>query len=66
MELNPKDADAHFNKGNALNDQEKHTEAIASLKEAVKHNPKHYEAFLNLGNIYFYTKKFEEAITAYN
>ena len=65
LQLNPNDAQAHYNLGQALNRQNKLDAAIAAYRKAIQINPKYYYAHNGLGNALYYQKKLEEAIAAY-
>ena len=44
LQLNPNDAQAHYNLGQALNRQNKLDAAIAAYRKAIQINPKYYYA----------------------
>jgi tetratricopeptide (TPR) repeat protein len=50
LQLQPTDADAHFNLGNALVDQRQYAEAVASFEATLSLKPEYYEARNNLAN----------------
>ncbi|MBD2181524.1 FkbM family methyltransferase [Aerosakkonema funiforme] len=65
INLNPHNAEAYNNLGNALADEGNLAEAIASYQQAVTLNPKYIEAHYNLANLYNIIDKLEEAIASY-
>ena len=50
IRLDPQNADAHYNKGNALSELGHYEEAVAAYKEAIRLNPEHADAHYNKGN----------------
>ena len=66
IELDPKNATAHNNLGNALRDQKELDEAIAAYRKAIELDPKNAVAHNNLG-IALHDQKgqLDEAIAAY-
>ena len=51
VRLNPDDADAHYNLGNAYYDLGQYQEAVASYKEAIRIKPDYAKAHYNLGYV---------------
>ena len=66
ISINPNFAEAYYNMGNVLHEQNKLLEAVSSLKKAVSIKPNYSEAFNNMGNALQDLGKLEEAIQAYN
>ncbi|OKH44640.1 hypothetical protein NIES2130_37820 [Scytonema sp. HK-05] len=66
IQLNPNDATAYNNLGNALREQNKLDEAIAAYNKAIQLNPNDATAYNNLGNALREQNKLDEAIAAYN
>ena len=66
LSIKPDDAQAHYNMGNALNDQGKLEKAIEAFKKALSIKPDYAEAYNNLGNALKEQGKLEKAIEAYN
>jgi Ca-activated chloride channel family protein len=63
----PSDPGVHFNRGTALMSLSRHEEAIGELMRAteVKNTSLKAAAFYNLGNAYFKSDRFADAIAAY-
>jgi tetratricopeptide (TPR) repeat protein len=66
IEFNPQLADAWFNKGRALYDQDKYSEAIIAYDRAVEINPRLAGAWYSKGRALRNQGKYDEAILAYN
>jgi tetratricopeptide (TPR) repeat protein len=66
IELNPKNAEAYNNRGNAHSELNKHEEAIEDFNKAIELDPKYAEAYNNRGNAYYELNKHEEAIEDFN
>ena len=66
IELNPKDARAYYNRGNAKHQLKQHKEAIADYDKAIELNPKDAKAYYNRGNAKNELKQHKEAIADYN
>ena len=62
VELDPEDADARFNLGNALLGSGKTDEAITAYRAAIARSPGLVNSHYNLGNALASQRKFEEAI----
>jgi Flp pilus assembly protein TadD len=68
LELDPSDADTHFNYANALKALKRYDEAIEqyqqaiALQKAVRRRPVHEEAHMNLGNTYYTLNRIPEAV----
>ncbi len=65
LELNPKDAYAHFNMAEALLFLKKYPEAEKALQSAITLNPQSMEAHVRLGLVYEKQKKWTQALQAY-
>jgi superkiller protein 3 len=65
IELDPKDALAPYNLGNALYQQGKVEEAVACFRRAIELDPKFALAHNNLGNALYQQGKVEEAVACY-
>jgi Flp pilus assembly protein TadD len=65
LDLNPKDADAHYNLGNVLVQQENLAEAITCFRQAVRLDPNHAAAHFNLGNAYADKGLLDRAVESY-
>jgi protein O-GlcNAc transferase len=63
--IEPKNAKAYNNLGNALSDQKKFDEAIAAYQAAIQLDPKNAKAHNNLGVALRQQQKLDEAIAAY-
>ena len=61
LALEPKNADAHYNLGNALRQQSKFDEAAVHYRQAVVLQPNFAEAHNNLGNVLRRQSKWDEA-----
>ncbi len=59
------ETDVYVNLGNALYDQGKLEEAIASYQQAIQLNPSYSIAYISLGNALYNQGKLEEAIASY-
>ena len=64
--IKPNDAQAYYNMGNALKDQEKLEEAIDAYRKALSIKPDYADAYVNMGNVLTDQEKLEDAIEAYN
>ncbi|MBK7171810.1 MAG: tetratricopeptide repeat protein [Bacteroidales bacterium] len=49
LELDPKTADAYYIKGVALDENNEKLKAVEAFRMAVQHDPKHYDALMQLG-----------------
>lgn len=65
ISIDPKRAETHLNLGGVLEQKGDAISATASCREAVKLNPNFAEAHCVLGNCLSATKKYQEAIDAY-
>ena len=63
--IKPDDAQAHYNMGNVLKDQEKFEEALGSYRKALSLKPDYSEAYLNMGNVLKDQGSLEGAFAAY-
>ena len=66
LSIKPNDAQAYYNMGNALKDQEKLEEAIDAYRKALSIKPDYADAYVNMGNVLTDQEKLEDAIEAYN
>ena len=66
IELNPKFAEAYYNRGNAKYNMKRYEEAIKDYSEAIGLNPNDAEAYYNRGNAKYNMKRYEEAIKDYS
>ncbi|MFH0982467.1 MAG: tetratricopeptide repeat protein, partial [Planctomycetota bacterium] len=68
LELNPADADTHFNYANCLKALKRYDEAIAQYRQAIElqkvipRRPVHEQAHINLGNTYRTLNRIPEAV----
>ncbi len=65
VDLSPKDAEAHYNLGNTLQELAKFTEAEVSYKQAIVLKPDFAEAHSNLGNLLKNEGRLNEAEASY-
>ena len=65
IELDPKDARAHYNLGIALAAKGQVDEAIAYYKKAIELDPKYAEAHCNLGHALAIQGRFAESLEAF-
>jgi len=66
IKLDPDDAGAWFNKGNALSDQGRYDEAIEAFDEAIRLDPENAGAWFNKGKALGDQGRYDEAIQAYD
>ena len=67
IELNPKDANAYYNRGTVYGkDIKEFDKAIEDYNKTIEIDPKHANAYNNRGNVYINIKKFDKAIEDYN
>jgi len=66
IELNPEDAAAHYNRGNAYADLEDYERAIADYDRAIELNPELAQAHSNRGSAYAALEDYERAIADYD
>ncbi|MDE0146477.1 MAG: tetratricopeptide repeat protein [Nitrospira sp.] len=66
IRINPQDADAYNNRGNAKFVLGLHREAIADCDRAININPQFAKAYYNRGNAKGKLEKYEEAIADFN
>ncbi|MEH2174668.1 tetratricopeptide repeat protein, partial [Nostoc sp.] len=65
IQLNPNDAYAYNNLGNALKEQKKLDAAVAAFQKAIQLNPNYANAYYNLGNALKEQKKLDAAVAAF-
>jgi tetratricopeptide (TPR) repeat protein len=65
LEIDPDDAETHYNLGNAYEDKEMFDEAISAYKKTIEFNPEFIDAYLNLGAIYLDKDLADDAISLY-
>jgi predicted O-linked N-acetylglucosamine transferase (SPINDLY family) len=66
ISLKPDFAEAHFNRGNALQKLNQFTAAIESYDKAIRLKPDYAEAYSNRGNALLLSKEFVSAIASYD
>src|SRR5208283_97365 len=66
IELNPKDADAYYNRGNAYKVLRNFKQAISDYNKAIELDPKDADAYRNRGIAYKVLGNFEQAINDYS
>ena len=69
LNRNPHDARAHFELGEAFNenyDKNQKTEALSSYKESIIYDPNMVEAHFKIASIYRILNNYDDAIVAYN
>lgn len=64
--INPNQANAHFNRGIALQELRKFKDALISYDEAIKLKDNYYAAYCNRGQVFLKLKKIEAAISDFN
>jgi tetratricopeptide (TPR) repeat protein len=62
----PDDADALFNRGNALNKLKRYAEALASYDRALSVRPECVEVHYNRGLTLWELRRFDEALASYD
>ncbi|MBI1926223.1 tetratricopeptide repeat protein [Candidatus Poribacteria bacterium] len=65
IEINPNNANAHNNLGNAYEAQGQYEQAIAAYQRAIDIDPNDAIAHINLGVVYTKQGQYEQAIAAY-
>ncbi|XP_063110560.1 protein O-mannosyl-transferase TMTC1 isoform X2 [Cavia porcellus] len=65
LQLHPQHSRALFNLGNLLKSQEKKEEAVALLKESIKHGPEFADAYSSLASLLAEQQRFKEAEEIY-
>jgi tetratricopeptide (TPR) repeat protein len=65
LRLNPNDAEAYLNRGNAYADHGEIDKAIADYTEALRLNPNYADAYYNRGNAYAGHGEIDKAIADY-
>lgn len=67
IRLDPRDANAYNNKGNALNALKRHEEALVAYDQTIRLDPNNADAYNNKGNVLRYAlKRYEEALAVYD
>lgn len=66
IRLNPRYANAYYNRGIARSDIGDKQGAIADYTQTVKINPRHDDAYYNRGLVYYELKNYQAAIADYN
>jgi protein O-GlcNAc transferase len=66
LQINPRLASAHNNRGNALSELQRNVEALASYDNAVAVEPAYVEAWVNRGITLAQIGRFEEALASYD
>ena len=61
IEINPKFAEAHSNRGNAYWGMGQYDKAISDYNKALEINPNFAMAYNNRGFVYFFKKEYEKA-----
>src|SRR4029077_15901376 len=64
--LEPRIAEVHGNRGNALGHLKRHAEALAAFDTALRLQPDLAEARLGRGNTLFQLRRYEQALAAYD
>ncbi len=65
LEINPKNADAFLNRGNAYYDKGKYDQAMADYNKVLEVNPRNADALVGRGNIYYSKIQYDQAISDY-
>ena len=65
IELDPNNAAAYYNRGNANTDLERYEDAIKDYNKAIELDPKFAAAYYNRGNAYTDLERYEDAIQDY-
>ncbi|MGA1982269.1 MAG: tetratricopeptide repeat protein [Acidobacteriaceae bacterium] len=65
IEGNPGNAEAYFNRGNALYALERYAEAVESYRQAIELSPRHAEAHNNRGSALYALGQYREALESY-
>ena len=65
MQFRPEYAEAYSNLGNALNELDRHDEALAACVKAIQLKPAYAEAHNNMGNALRDQGKLQDATAAY-
>jgi superkiller protein 3 len=65
LEIDPDDAETHYNLGNAYVDKEMFGEAISAYKKAVELDPEFIDAYISLGTAYLDKGLTDDAIALY-
>jgi len=66
LQINPRLASAHNNRGNALSELQRNVEALASYDNAVAVEPAYVEAWVNRGITLAQLGRFDEALASYD
>ena len=65
IQINPYDADAHYNLGNARHNNSEYKKAVESYEAAIEIRPDFIEAINNMGNTFVVLKNYEQAMKAF-
>jgi tetratricopeptide (TPR) repeat protein len=66
LQINPRDASAYYNKGNALSDLGRNEKAIDCYDRALEINPQHGGAYNNKGTVLSKLGRYEEALECFD
>jgi tetratricopeptide (TPR) repeat protein len=66
IELAPEEPGTHYTKGNILRDSGSFGAAKKCFLKTIEIDPKNRAALINLGNLFFYEQKYEDAISYYD
>ena len=65
IEMDPKNALAHSNRGNVLNELKRYEEALSCYQRAIHYQPYYAEAYSNQGNGLQALGRYEDALASY-
>jgi tetratricopeptide (TPR) repeat protein len=65
LKINPRDAKAYFNRGNAYDDKGQYDQAISDFNKVLEIDPKFENAYINRGNAYANKGQYDQAISDY-
>jgi tetratricopeptide (TPR) repeat protein len=66
IDLDPKNAEAYNNRGNAYYERQQYDLALADFSAAITHRPDYRAAYFNRGNTYSEQKEYDRAINDYS
>ena len=66
IQMDPRDARAYSNKGNALRKLKRNKEALEAYERALTIEPRSAFVWISKGKIFYSSKRFDEALVAYN